>query len=113
MAKLFRRAEISLSITTHDGTPNTLLEAMACGCFPIAGDLESVREWIEPGKNGLLVDPDNPHELARAILEAIDQPKLRAQAQERNFELVQERAEYGKCMKQAEKFYMRLISPNS
>ncbi len=113
MAKLFRRAEISLSITTHDGTPNTLLEAMACGCFPIAGDLESIREWIEPGKNGLLVDPGNPQELARAILAAIEQPKLRAQAQAYNLELVGERAEFGKCMKLAEKFYRRLISPSS
>ncbi len=113
MAKLFRRAHISLSITTHDGTPNTLLEAMACGCFPIAGDLESIREWIEPGTNGLLVDPGNPQELANAILESIDQPKLRKQAQERNLELVQERAEFGKCMKQGEKFYKKLISPYS
>ena len=57
MAELFRKSEISLSITTHDGTPNTLLEAMACGCFPIAGDIESIREWITPGKNGMLIDP--------------------------------------------------------
>ena len=26
-----------------------LLEAMACGCFPVVGDIESLREWITPG----------------------------------------------------------------
>ncbi len=109
MAKLFRRAQISLSITTHDGTPNTLLEAMACGCFPIAGDIESIREWITAGENGLLVDPGDPQALAEAILEAIEQPKLRRQAREKNLELVRERAEYGKCMKRADKFYQKLV----
>ena len=37
--------------------PEAILEAMALGCFPIAGDIESVREWITPGVNGILVDP--------------------------------------------------------
>jgi glycosyltransferase involved in cell wall biosynthesis len=109
MADLFRDSRISLSITTHDGTPNTLLEAMACGCFPIAGDIESLREWIIPGVNGLLVDPMNPQALATAILEIIAQPDLQSQACERNLHLVKERAEYGASMHTAEDFYMQLI----
>ncbi len=48
MAKVFRRAQVVASPSIHDGTPNTLLEGIACGCFPIAGDLESIREWITP-----------------------------------------------------------------
>jgi glycosyltransferase involved in cell wall biosynthesis len=109
MAALFRMSHINLSITTHDGTPNTLLEAFACGCFPIAGDLESLREWISPGENGLLVDPNDPQALAQAIIHTISHPELRQQAREMNFQLVKERAEYGKVMMQAEDFYRRLI----
>lgn len=44
MAYLFRLADVTVSLSEDDGTPNTLLEAVACGCFPIAGDIESVRE---------------------------------------------------------------------
>lgn len=110
MAELFRQAQISLSITTHDGTPNTLLEAMACGCFPIAGDIQSLREWITPGINGLLVDPGDPNALAGAILNSINQPELLKQARERNIQLVKERAEYKKVMQAAEEFYAGLIS---
>ena len=40
MAELFRRSRCAVSPSMHDGTPNTLLEAMACGCVPVAGDLE-------------------------------------------------------------------------
>lgn len=108
MAQLYRRAQVALSITTHDGTPNTLLEALACGCFPIAGDIESLREWIKPGVNGLLVDPADPQALAQAILSAFDQPQLLAQARQENQRLIQEKAEYTKIMDQAESFY-RLV----
>jgi glycosyltransferase involved in cell wall biosynthesis len=109
MADLFRQAKITVSITTHDGTPNTLLEALACGCFPIVGDIESLREWITPGVNGLLVDPGDPNALARAILTAISHPELLQRAREQNLQLVNERAEYGKVMRAAEEFYSSVI----
>jgi glycosyltransferase involved in cell wall biosynthesis len=109
LAVMFRQAAVTVSPTVHDGTPNTLLEAMACGCFPIAGDLESLREWISPGINGLLVDPGNPEELAGAILAALEQPSLRAQAAEKNLKLIRERAEHDKVMCLAENFYRELV----
>ena len=91
--ELFQRTEVSVSISTHDGTPNTLLEAMACGCFPVVGDLEALREWITPGVNGLLVEPNKPQGVAEALLLALNQSGLRVQAAEINRRLVQERAE--------------------
>jgi glycosyltransferase involved in cell wall biosynthesis len=109
MADLFRQAQVMLSITIHDGTPNTLLEGLASGCFPIAGDIESIREWITPGANGLLVDPGDPQALAEAIMQALDQPELRSRARESNLKLVRERAEYGGVMRQAEAFYQSLV----
>ena len=110
MADLFRQAQVVVSPTTHDGTPNTLLEAMACGCFPVAGDIESLREWITPGVNGLLTTPDDPHALAGAIVQALENPVLRASAAVYNQRLVAERAEYEQGMRRAEKFYQELIS---
>jgi glycosyltransferase involved in cell wall biosynthesis len=108
MAGLFRQAQVMLSITTHDGTPNTLLEGLASGCFPIAGDIAALREWITPGINGLLVDPGDAKGLAEAILQALDQPELRSRARAINLELVRERAEYGRVMRQAEGFYPQI-----
>jgi glycosyltransferase involved in cell wall biosynthesis len=109
MADLFRKAQVVVSPSTHDGTPNTLLEAMACGCFPVAGDLESIREWITPGVNGLLIDPDDAQALAEAILLALERPDLRKRAVQANIELVAHRAQYGKVMREAELFYKDLI----
>jgi glycosyltransferase involved in cell wall biosynthesis len=113
MAGLFRSSQVAASITTHDGTPNTLLEAMACGCYPIAGDLESVREWIVPGKNGQLVEPDDPRRLADEIVSALRNPDLMATARKRNLGLIRNKAEYGLVMAKAVAFYEELINLHS
>jgi glycosyltransferase involved in cell wall biosynthesis len=90
--ELFARADVTVSVSRHDGTPNSLLEAMALGVFPVAGDIESIREWITPGVNGLLIEHDRPQALAEAILLALDSPDLRRSAAECNASLVAERA---------------------
>ena len=110
MADVFRRAQIVASPSIHDGTPNTLLEGIACGCFPVAGDLESIREWITPDENGLLFDPRNPHSIADAILTAIETKSLRDKAAGLNQKIITARAEYGRNMQRAEEFYKRVIA---
>ena len=109
MAETFRRAQVVASPSIHDGTPNSLLEGIACGCFPVAGDLESVREWITPNENGLLFDPTHPRSIADAILNAIQNKNLREQAAGLNQEMIATRAEYAQNMQRAERFYAELV----
>ena len=106
---LFQHAQVYVSPGQHDGTPNSFLEAMACGCFPIVGDIESLREWITSGENGLLIDPANPEALANAILLALDSPKLRYQAKEINMELIKQRAEVGLVRQEIDQFYRAVV----
>ncbi len=108
MADVFRRAQIVVSPSIHDGTPNSLLEGMACGCFPVAGNLDSIREWITDGKNGLLIDATNPQKLAEAILEALENKNLREQAAGFNQRTITERAEYTNSMKRVQDFYQNI-----
>jgi glycosyltransferase involved in cell wall biosynthesis len=105
MADVFRRAQIVASPSVHDGTPNTLLEGMACGCFPVAGDLESICEWITPNENGLLFDPADPRAIADAIITGIENKNLREKAAGLNREIISARAEYRSNMQRAELFY--------
>lgn len=109
MAELFRSARLVVSPSEHDGTPNTLLEAMACGCLPIAGDIESIREWITPGQNGILFDPSDPMALAEAILTGLGDDELFKRALKSNRALIVERAAYHTVMKSAREFYAALI----
>lgn len=107
--RLFSRSVMSLSITMHDGTPNTLLEAMACGSLPIAGDLETLREWITPGVNGLLVDPNQPQAVADAMLLGFANPQLFRTAAEINRNIILERAETRMVREKLQKFYQEIL----
>jgi glycosyltransferase involved in cell wall biosynthesis len=102
---LFARAQVTVSVSQHDGTPNSLLEAMAFGAFPIAGDIESVREWITPGVNGLLVEPDKPQALAEAVLLALDHADMRQRAAECNLEITRTRASVEAVREKIRLFY--------
>ncbi|MGB9521946.1 MAG: glycosyltransferase family 4 protein, partial [Anaerolineales bacterium] len=106
IASLFQKAHISVSLTEHDGTPNTLLETMACGCFPIAGDLESIREWIIPGINGFITPANDPGITADFILFAIKNQELREKAAQYNQQVIESRADYNQVMEKVRKVYL-------
>jgi hypothetical protein len=106
---LFKQAQVFVSPSAHDGTPNSLLEAMACGCFPVAGDIESLREWITPGVNGLLVEPGSPNELADAIIQALRSPGLRRQAAKINAGIIAQRADASLLRETIQSFYRNWI----
>lgn len=109
MGDVFRRSQIVASPSTHDGTPNTLLEGIACGCFPIAGDLESIREWITPNENGLLFDSTDPRSIANTIVSALEKKNLRQKAAGLNQTMITARAEYKHNMQRVEMFYMKVL----
>jgi glycosyltransferase involved in cell wall biosynthesis len=105
---LFCASTVAVSPSEHDGTPNTLLEAMAAGAFPIVGDIPSVREWIISGHNGLIVDPRSKKELAEAVVRALTEERLRQQAALANLARVKQDAEWQAVMPRVEAFYEQL-----
>ena len=113
MAELFRLADITVSPSTHDGSPNTLLEGMACGAFPVAGNIESVREWIEDGRNGILCNPTRPDDLLHAVQRALADPARRERAARDNQVLIANRADYHTVMSTAERCYEAMITARS
>ena len=62
-----------------------------------------------PGKNGLLFDQRRPGSLAQAVLEALDNTRLREDAAIHNQHLVAERADYDTVMAKAAKIYELLV----
>jgi glycosyltransferase involved in cell wall biosynthesis len=109
LARLLQEVAIVASPTISDGTPNSMLEAMACGAFPVMSDLESNREWIAAGENGLTFDPNDPQDLAAKLATALDDISLRQEAQRINYNIVRKRVDYGRVMPAVRQFYQRLI----
>lgn len=69
-ASNYARATYFVSIPESDATAMSLLEAMYFKCVPVVNDLPANLEWIENGKNGLVVDDLSADFLSKAL--AID-----------------------------------------
>jgi glycosyltransferase involved in cell wall biosynthesis len=106
---LFKRSQIFVSPTSHDGTPNSLLEAMACGCYPVVGRIESIEEWVTSGENGTLVPPRDPDAIAAAILEALKAPEKRQAAAEVNRAILKSRAANEATLPLIRDFYSQFL----
>jgi glycosyltransferase involved in cell wall biosynthesis len=105
---LFVRADVSVSITDQDGTPNSLLEAMAAGAIPVCSDLPSIREWIEPGSNGFLAAFNDPQSVADALRLALDLSDAERKAiRTQNGRIIAARAERGSAGKLAAEQYRK------
>jgi len=107
--RVYSRAQIYVSLSSHDGTPNTFLEALACGCFPVVGDIASLREWLDNGVNGLLVNPHDPQQAADAMIKAVVDEGLRFGALKKNYEMIQSRAEIGGVRKKYRSFVEQIV----
>ncbi len=60
----------------HEGTPKSVLEAMAMGRAIITTDAPGCRETVTDGVNGLLVEPRNATQLTEAMERFIREPTL-------------------------------------
>lgn len=108
---LLRDHDIFVSVALSDTTSVSLLEAMACGLFPIVSGIPANREWIEDGKNGLVVPPRDIDALARAIADAWRNPDLREAAKQKNAGLIEARADWYRNMSVADDLFRRLARP--
>jgi glycosyltransferase involved in cell wall biosynthesis len=109
MADVFRIADVVVSIPANDGTPVSLLEAMAVGRPIVATDLPSVREWLAEIDPGALVPVGDVASTTRAIQSALARPpdeRERRSAQGRD--LVLRRANHEASMAGVESLYRRL-----
>ncbi|MFG6439512.1 TIGR03088 family PEP-CTERM/XrtA system glycosyltransferase [Roseateles sp. LKC17W] len=77
VAELLPQFDIFALPSQAEGISNTLLEAMACGCAPVATDVGGNPELVEPESNGLLVPAQNSAALAAALARLTREPALR------------------------------------
>ncbi len=86
------------------------LEAMACGCPTIYTRRGSGPELIEPGRDGLLIDPDQPDEISDAILRLLTDDELAAQLGQAGQRRVQESFSLPSLLAENEQFYASCLS---
>ncbi len=77
----YQRAKVYCQPSLREGLPNTLCEAMLCGCVPVGSDTGGIRTAV--GETGILVPPGDVESLVSALQKAIgarSESGLRARA---------------------------------
>lgn len=104
----YRNADIFISAAKSDGTPVSMLEAMASGLACIMTNVGGVPEWIQDGYNGLLFPPGRSDILAEKILFLINNPDERVRMGREARKTVVERGDWNTLMKVVEEDYYTL-----
>ena len=73
----------------REGTPRTVLEAMAMGRAVITTDAPGCRETVVDGDNGFLVPVKDVNALADAMIKVIESPGLAASMGERSRQIAE------------------------
>jgi len=77
VADWLSRIDIFVLPSRSEALSNALMEAMACGCCPIASRVGGNPELIDEGENGLLFDVDNVGQLASQVEALLADPAHR------------------------------------
>ncbi|WP_054813682.1 glycosyltransferase [Nocardia arizonensis] len=77
MARLYRSADVVLCTPWYEPLALVPLEAMSCRRPVVATAVGGLRDTVVDGVTGRLLDSSDPHEVARAVRQLLDDPILR------------------------------------
>jgi glycosyltransferase involved in cell wall biosynthesis len=72
----FHQGDLAVLPSRFEGMPNAVLEAMACGLPCVATRVSGSEDIIQHGTNGLLVEPQDYENMAKALLTLLCDPVL-------------------------------------
>jgi len=108
--KLHGQARISIGLSISDALSTSAVEAIAMGSFPIQSNTSCIDEWLTDGESALLVNPEDPHEVAVAIRRAVSDDELVNHAAHINSQVVAERLDYAVIQPQVIMMYRKVAA---
>jgi glycosyltransferase involved in cell wall biosynthesis len=74
ISRYLDEADIMVSSPRFDNMPVSVLEGFRAGLLVISSNVGGVPYMIEDGRNGLLFENDNDHQMAEKMLAAVEDP---------------------------------------
>ena len=95
--------------SSWEGLGTSLLDAFASRVPVVATNVGGIPEVVRDGVNGILVPPENPGILARAIIHLLKNRDLAGRMAEEGFRLVKEKFSIDRMVEETRKIYDRLV----
>ncbi len=106
---LYSIADIIVLPSRIDPFPFVMIESGTCKKPFIGGNTGGIAEFIEEGKNGLLVDPENPFMLADKIIYLLENENIGKELGENLYIKVKEQCDYNNYFTRMEDIYNSLL----
>jgi glycosyltransferase involved in cell wall biosynthesis len=106
---LLRACTLFVLSSRWEGMPNVLLEALAAGAAVVATDVEGVRDVVEDGVSGAIVQRESAHELSNGIACLLSDPESSARLAAAGQEHVRSEFTWGRAVEQYTRLWSRLI----
>lgn len=90
MNKIYSSCDIFLKMSRVEGFFGPPMEAMACGCAVVVGKVTGYDEYIEDGKNALVVEMGDVIGAKKAIEKLLKEERLRGKLIEGGYQTVKE-----------------------
>ncbi|MDO8661941.1 MAG: glycosyltransferase family 4 protein [Candidatus Omnitrophota bacterium] len=101
--------DIFVMPSLQEGLGLALMEAMASGRAVVASGVGGIKTLIQDGRDGLLVEPADSQELARAILTLLDDPVKRTALAKEAQAFIQQNFSQEKMVLETEEEYSRCL----
>ena len=74
---LLAESDIFVLPSQSEGFPNSMIEALAAGLAVIVSNVGAISDFVKDGETALLIDSQNPSEIAEAVLKLVCDEELR------------------------------------
>ncbi len=102
---LYAAMDVFVLTSLNEGTPVSLIEAMAAGVPAVATSVGGVPDVIEQGVTGVLIPPRQPQALAQALADVVMQPERAGRMAACARQMVRERFDSVRLVEEVEAMY--------
>ncbi|MFH1479380.1 MAG: glycosyltransferase family 4 protein [Candidatus Omnitrophota bacterium] len=109
LPKIYKELDIVSLTSLNEGTPVSLIEAMAAGRSVISTNVGGVSDVIEDGKSGYLVTPGNADEFTEKLMDLVKDPAKREEFGRNGRILVEKRFSKERLVNDMAKLYNDIL----
>ena len=110
VAEIYRDLDIVVLTSLNEGTPVSIIEAMAAGRSVVATNVGGVADIVEDGKSGYLIESGDGEGFANRLADLIKDPDKRKRFGGRGREIVRDRFSKDRLIRDMERVYGEITS---